>query len=491
MNLDRSDEQIQEKIKKILADPPQYTFSQERRREFIARFYKVPEERRNLSDYFAMAARNVPLYARVAVMASVLLFCANYLFSPVYPVVSGVRGTVKIYHAARNEWAFAPEGRARLAKNDVLKTFGDGQADVAVPGVYHVRLKSDSELRLARAPSRLAAGRIGYELDKGKVFTYYRKKEGAGREFDIKTPQAVATAVGTDFMVEAMPALNTTWVGVLDGAVRVTGMEAAVMVAPGEKTTVFAGKAPARPTRLMESEMLELEELYRIGTKPQVALLISMGATRTRELLQIAPLYISSERPGVLPDKIERAARTFSQAIKEGAKEKYVENIGQFEELVNKYPNPKYDVQFLLFIAAYYEYLDEHAKAIGVFQRVIDSYPKSNLASIAQCAIGVIYEEKIKDLERARKAYEKVLSHYPKSTEVEEAGAGLGRIAKARERISATYNKDYPKGRYRTTVYVTEGTVFVADYDEKAGPDYARGAVLTAGQKIETQGKIS
>ncbi|MCX6113240.1 MAG: hypothetical protein NTY22_08195, partial [Proteobacteria bacterium] len=37
----------------------------------------------------------------------------------------------------------------------------------------------------------------------------------------------------------------------------------------------------------------------------------------------------------------------------------HLDAIYSLERLLKKYPNPKYDVQFGLFIAAYYYYLDE------------------------------------------------------------------------------------------------------------------------------------
>jgi TolA-binding protein len=301
-----------------------------------------------------------------------------------------------------------------------------------------MRLKSDSEIRLARVSARALPGGTQYELSKGKAFTYYRKHKGVKKTFAVETPEATATVLGTDFMVTVMPEMNRTYVGVLDGVVRVTGrqllrperLEArSVFVEAGEKTTVRLGQLPTEPKRLMEDELMEMEELYGLGTKPQVALLISTGKGRVRELLSVTPLYINTEKPARISKEIEAIAKTFNQAIKAGAKDKIKDNIRQFEDIVKSYPNPKYDVQFLLFIGAYYEYINEHGKAIETFQRVVDKYPKSTLASIAQCAIGIIYEEKLNDLEKAKNAYQAVLSNYPKSAEVQEAQEGLKRIA--------------------------------------------------------------
>lgn len=424
-------------IKKILGVTPKPKFSDDERRDFINRLFKVTDEKESIVLYAPFRVS----FAIAGALATVLIFFFVYhsLLSPLHPVLDGVKGTVKVYRARKNEWILAERKPLRLNKNDLVKTFKDGQADIIVANLYQLRLKKDSEISPSEIPLKATSGNIQYKLAKGKVFTYYKEKRIKKREFIIQTPQADITVVGTDFMVNIMPDTAKTWVGVLDGTVRVTGRhivdmskikDATVFVEPGKKTIVCAGNPPTRPERLIEDELLDLEELYRIGTKPQVALLISTGKTRVRELLTFTLLYISSEKPGILPEKIIEIERNYREIVKNREKQRYLENIKQFEDIVNEYPNPKYDVQFILFIAAYYEYAGEHAKAIEVFQRVIDDYPESNLASIAQCAIGVIYEEKLADREEAKRAYQKVISNYPDSPEAEEAALGLDRLSR-------------------------------------------------------------
>jgi TolA-binding protein len=424
---------IQDTMKAMLSALPRRELPEAKTTEFIARLYRVSEERRSVID-FVLAGR-VRVFATVAASLLVAILSYNYLFMPISPVVTNVSGTVKIYCAGKNEWKFAKKNRdVRLARNDILKTFDDGQADLVIPGVYHMRVKRASEVRLAKSVSRAMSGDIKYEVVKGKTFTNYDKKRKLGKEFNIETEAAMITALGTDFMVEVVPA--STWVGVLDGMVRVRSVgpetlaRSSVTVEPGQKTLVRKGSAPEKPERLMENELMELEELYRIGTRPQVALLISSGRTRTRELLTATPLYVSSRKPGVLPAQMEAIVKTFNEAIKSRSKERYAANVRQFEELLEKYPDPKYNVQLSLFIAAYYEHLGEHDKAIESFRKVTEKYPGSALASIAQCAIGIIYEEKLGDTAQAKQAYETVIAKYPDSPEAEEAKEGLERLSR-------------------------------------------------------------
>lgn len=51
------------------------------------------------------------------------------------------------------------------------------------------------------------------------------------------------------------------------------------------------------------------------------------------------------------------------------------------------------------------------------------------------------------------------------------------------------YKKRYPKGKYRTTVVVSEGRVLVAPYDER-GPQYAKAVSLSGGKEYIVEGEI-
>lgn len=428
MNPFRKNAIIQEKIRKLIESPPQHKFSEEKRRELIARLYKIEEEKKSLVDFVPFRLSHA---FAAALATALIIFGYAHFLSPLTPVVFGAKGTVKIYSSQKDKWIPLEEGKMRLAKNDIVKTLGDGEADIAISNLYHMRIKNNSEIKLKKRSSRISPESIEYNLSRGKTFAYYKKGASQKKKFKIETPEAVLSVWGTEFMVKTLEGADKTWVGVLDGRVKVTSLSS-VLVEAGEKTTVLRGKNPVEPGRLMQKELLELEELYRIGERRQVALLISTGKTRVRELLSLTPLYISAERRGVLPEKIGKIAAIFNRAIEEGSKERHIESIREFENFVKTYPDPKYDVQFLLFIGAYYEYIDEDKKAIAAFQRIIDGYPKSSLKSLAQCAIGVICEEKLASPERARIAYERVISDYPLSPEVHEAERGLERLTAKR-----------------------------------------------------------
>ena len=54
-------------------------------------------------------------------------------------------------------------------------------------------------------------------------------------------------------------------------------------------------------------------------------------------------------------------------------------------------------------------------EAIGYYERVLAEYPASGHGDEAQFMIAFIYEEYIRDLEEARRAYQRVIENYPDS----------------------------------------------------------------------------
>jgi TolA-binding protein len=435
MNEREKNNLIQENMKRLVESPPQHRFSEVRKKELVGRLYAIDEDKKKAIDFIPFKWPET-IYAG-AITAAIIVIGYIHFLTPLHPVVFRAKGNVQVYDSQSRSWKDLTEGaRARLGKNDLVKTAENGMVDLAVKGVYHLRLEENSMIKLAQTRGRALAGDIQYDLSRGKVFAYYvpqKRYSIAGEEndlrkaFRIKTPEALLSVKGTGFMVEAKKALRRTWVGVLDGAVEVESTEA-VIVEAGTKTVVQKGKAPAEPARLLKNELLQLEELYRIGEKEQVAVLISTGKTRVRELLSFTPLYISSDKESALSQELARIAALFNMAVEEGGKDEHLRTIKEFEDFITAYPNPKYDVQFLLFIGAYYEYLGEHHKAIGTFRRIISDYPKSKLASLAQCAIGIIYEEGLDSPEDARLAYSQVIANYPESPELHEATLGLNRL---------------------------------------------------------------
>ncbi len=376
------------------------------------------------------------MLARVTASFLITVSAGAYIYSsqPSCPYLMSKSGDIRIIGGNGSIYGKGayPD---KLIVGDVIYVDPSGQLDLGIPDRYIIRMKGASKLRVASLTPRIGKGMAEFELIEGNVLV--NVEDGfKGSRFTINTDSATATALGTKFSVDARSKGKAlTGIRVLEGKVVVKsrhhprGMALArqvVTVDAGQKTEVVPDGIPSSPQRMMEDEWDELDELYGLGKKPHVMLLIKNTPGRAKELLGPCPIIISDERPRQIPRKVDRAMLRIGQAVQDNDRSKHLESIRMLESIVKEEPNPKYNVQFLLYIGSYYEYLSLHEEAIKVFEGVVKDYPDSPLASIGACAIGIIYDEKLGDRDRAEKAYRAILSRYPNSLEAIWAEERLG-----------------------------------------------------------------
>ncbi len=348
-----------------------------------------------------------------------------YTIQPSCPMLTAKEGVIMVQ--GMKGAALKEVGRDyKFSIGDIVTAQKASQADIVLANKYAIRLKEGSSLKVAKLTPRLGNGRADFRLIEGKVLVSV-EPGFKGSKFIVDTKTATATALGTRFSVDVSRRdMSKTQVNVAQGKVKVTGKyrpeniilaKLAVTVDAGQKTQVLYDGVPAPPSRLLKNEWEEMNELYQIGRKPQVMLLLKNSPDRAVQLLAPCAVYISDEKPREIPTLLEDAVLKTAEAIKTGNTAEHLESIKLLERIVKEYPNPKYDVQFMLYIGAYYEYLSYHKEAIKTFEKVLLEYPDSPLASMAQCAIGIIYDEKLGDARRAGRAYGLVLRKYPNSLE--------------------------------------------------------------------------
>jgi TolA-binding protein len=125
--------------------------------------------------------------------------------------------------------------------------------------------------------------------------------------------------------------------------------------------------------------------------------------------------------PRTISKRLEKAIGNIQEAIAEGNVDKHLEAIKELELIVEEDPGRGYNPQILLFIGTYYGYLSKYDKAVETFEEVAERYPDSQFASLAQCAIGIIYNEKLGKKVNARRIFESIILKYPDSLEEMEA----------------------------------------------------------------------
>jgi len=369
----------------------------------------------------------VPVMVRVVCTFIAVTTIGIYLYAlqPAGPSLLASEGVVLVRGADSKEWSEIGPSYTFKA-GDTIMTKEDSGLDMALSNKYAIRLKGQTTLTIAKLTPRYGKATALFKLVGGKIFVNIEEGFKPSR-FIVDTDSASAKALGTKFSVDVSNgAGQRTNVSVLEGKVEVGGkrkredaprVKDSVVVASGQKTIVGMGEAPAKPERLIEREWQELEELYQVGKRPQVILLIKNTPDRARQLLEPCAISISDEKPRQIPGLLEDAVLKINDAINTGDIDKHREGIKLLERIVDEYPNKKYDVQLLLYIGAYYEYLSMYRESISTFEKVLEKYPDSPLASVAICAIGIIYDEKLNDRVKAHEAFRLILEKYPNSLE--------------------------------------------------------------------------
>jgi len=389
----------------------------------------------------ALSAREGALVRSFAAFA-LLSFIGVFLYAlqPDYPVIVEKEGYVALRTAKSNVWSAATLA-TRLRAGDTIATKDGSQLDIRVSTKYAVRVKGGTKLNVATLTPRYGSGKALYKLSGGKILVSI-DETFKGSRLEVETDEAVAAALGTKFTVDASgrDQKSRSAISVLEGKVEVKSSytpessmlaKQTVLVGAGEKTEVFRNRVPLTPQRLVEKEWEDLDELYQIGKKPQVALLIKNRPDRAKQLLKPCPIIITDEKPREIPPLLEEAVVKMREALESKDERKHIASAKLLEKIVDEHPSRKYDVQLLLFVGAYYEYLGHHKDAIKRFERIVREYPESPLASIAQCAIGIIYEEKLNEAGKAKEAYGVVIQNYPNSLEAIWVEEKLGKKATA------------------------------------------------------------
>lgn len=133
----------------------------------------------------------------------------------------------------------------------------------------------------------------------------------------------------------------------------------------------------------------------------------------------------------------------FDEAKANLKEQKYPEAVGSFEELINDHPDSKLAPEALSEEASIYQNkqvknLSEKEnleKAIELFIRIHDDYPKSDFAPSGLFMAGFIYANDLQNYEAATKIYHQFLNEYPNNELAASAQAELDNMGLSPEEI--------------------------------------------------------
>ncbi len=123
-----------------------------------------------------------------------------------------------------------------IRTNDVIQTEKAGRARIGLTDGSILSIGSNSQLKITQHDAETQQTQI--ELDYGKLRNRVVAITKPDGRYEVHTPNAVASVVGTDFLVGFNPATGATTVVVYSGTVVVNGVGAVA----GQKVTIQAGQ---------------------------------------------------------------------------------------------------------------------------------------------------------------------------------------------------------------------------------------------------------
>ncbi len=175
------------------------------------------------------------------------------------------------------------------------------------------------------------------------------------------------------------------------------------------------------PDQYRDRILFRLAELdyFEAQFDPATALLqrISSNASNdlTNDALQL--LYFIEENKGAG----QAALTEFAQADLLVRQRKYSEALVRFQSMALQYPSTSLVDDATMRGGEMELLLNRIGDALAVFKKVVNEMPTSILRDHAQMRIGEVYENKLKNKQKAIEAYEEVLANFPTSLFVEEA----------------------------------------------------------------------
>lgn len=173
----------------------------------------------------------------IGCQALALLLC--YLLSPLALFAQGsaqTAGQITALIPAATRNATPAKVKDDVQWNDLIKTEKSGRARIGLTDGSILSVGSNSQMKVTQHDASSQQTQV--ELDYGKLRNRVVAITKPGGKYEVRTPNAVAGVIGTDFSIFYNPETGVTSVMVYSGTVIVTGLGALA----GQQATVQAGQ---------------------------------------------------------------------------------------------------------------------------------------------------------------------------------------------------------------------------------------------------------
>jgi len=105
-----------------------------------------------------------------------------------------------------------------------------------------------------------------------------------------------------------------------------------------------------------------------------------------------------------------------------------------YTDFAKKYPNDTNSVNFL-FKAANISMILQPKRSVELFDQIIKDYPAYNKMAHCMFLKAFVYDDKLKNINKAREAYEEFIKKYPTNEFTDDAKACLDNLGKTTEQL--------------------------------------------------------
>ena len=234
------------------------------------------------------------IFINAMILIVVFVLLAQSLFIVTRVAQSaGVKGVVEVQRAGQGGFYALTSGQS-VAVGDVVRTGNNGQVEFTWADKTRWKLTPNTKLTVAKATINTAnsSETSRFRLDAGKLFVRIVNPVKGGSSFEVQTPNARATIVGTVFSIAALPN-GATRIETFAGRVQMDSAGQRIFIDAGNAATAgVPGAHPIVMTHISGADFLSQPDLIRptLSARAQPMnkdVVFVRGATEVGNSLQI------------------------------------------------------------------------------------------------------------------------------------------------------------------------------------------------------------
>lgn len=142
-----------------------------------------------------------------------------------------------------------------------------------------------------------------------------------------------------------------------------------------------------------------------------------------------------------LSDQITKIEKSVYAADPKNFKESGDSLFTLYNQFIEKYPEDTMCPRYTFNAASIAMNLEKSKEALDLFDKFIAKYPQNPRAAVCMFFKGFVYENQVKDMDKARETYLSFLEKYPNNDFADDARSSLTNLGKSPEEMILMFEK--------------------------------------------------